>query len=152
MLPGSWTDALDRLGRALGGPAEAEEWLRQAVRAAYGRDSLHDLTREERHVAFQRTCGVVLACEEAGWPDEVVDGATGRLSLWWRDGTIDFDPGPRDEAARPRRARVAEIFARYFGGVVVDGPPWRLSPREHDRPAYEEWSQGAEFPLESGTG
>jgi hypothetical protein len=144
-LPDSWSVALDRLARRLGGGREAEAWLREAVQALYGVESLHELDRTRRAIAFQKTCGVVLAVEETGWPEVVVAGATGRVTLWWPCGTIDFDPPPEEPELRPRRVRVAEIFARYFGGAALTGPPWRLSPLETDRPTYDEWAATADF-------
>ena len=151
MLPQSWPEVLDRLGRSLvadgGGPAGAEEWLRQAVRAAYSVGSLHGLSREQRLVAFQRTCGVVLALEDDSLAEIVVSGETGQPSLWW-GGTFDPDPDPADPALDPRQ-RVAALFARYFAGVALKGPPWAMSPLEQ-RPSFTEWAQSANFPMDGG--
>lgn len=108
------------MARLLGGPGrrvEAEEWLRQAVAAAYGVASLHDLDRQTRAVAFQKASGVLIAlCEH--------------------DGDLAFE--------REQRRIVQEVFARFFGGHLVDGPAWRLGPDE-DLPSRAEYEEAADF-------
>ena len=37
-----------------------------------------------------------------------------------------------------KRAVVARVFARFFDGVAVDGPPWRVDPTE-TLPTRDEW-------------
>lgn len=127
MIPKTWTALLDRLAYQLGGrsgsfEAEAEEWIRTAIDARFGVSSLHDLDRGRRQVAFQKSAGVVLSLESGG-------GAENEVAL-----ELDC------------RARIQAVFARYFDGVLVEGPPWRLSPAETARPCWEEWRQPADFP------
>lgn len=62
--------------------------------------------------------------------------------LCYRDGSLeplDGYPG--------RRGQIAAAFARYFDGAAVDGPPWRVSPYEDDRPTAAEYlDEPADFP------
>lgn len=141
-LPSNWAELLARLARRLGDDGrDGEEWLREAVEARWGVTTLRDLDRGGRQIAFQKASGVLLAIEEDGLPDELVDpdGVLPPLLLY-RDGSIepaDGYPG--------RRAAVAAIIARYFDGVVVEGPPWQVTPIE-ERPTYAEYAGEAEFP------
>ncbi len=126
MIPTTWTALLDRLAYQLGGrsegfQAEAEEWVRTAVDARFGVASLHDLDRGTRQLAFQKSSGVLLALEGGEAGNEVA-----------------LEPDCR--------TRIRALFARYFDGVMVDGPPWRLSPIELDRPSWEDWRGAADFP------
>lgn len=142
-VPSSWPDLLARLAAQLGGDGadrSAEEWLREAIEAVY-RKPTGELRREERHVAFQKAAGVLLMLEEQGLPDEVVaaDGDLPTL-LVFRDGSLepaDGYPGTR--------ATVAAAVARYFGGVRPEGPPWRVSDAETDRPSFAEFEAQADF-------
>jgi hypothetical protein len=145
VIPTTWSELLGRLSRRLpGGRAEAEDWLQEAVEARYGTASLHDLDRAGRQRAFQKSAGVLLAVEDGDAYHDPLElrNADGDL-LWivWRDGTIeppgDYQPGYRD--------RMRAVIARYWDGVAVDGPPWRLTPYEADRPTWEEWSAPADF-------
>lgn len=116
--PANWAAALDRLAYVLGGHGEesraaAEEWLRSTIRARYRVGSLYDLDRRQRQLAFQKTCGVVLALED-------------------EPGDLAFTLG--------LRRIVASTFARYFAGACPEGPPWRIGPDELDRPTYAQWS------------
>lgn len=136
---------LDRLAVTIGGrstPAhdDAEAWVRSAVEARWGAESLHELDRGVRQIAFQKATGAMLVAEEVGIPDRA-----GRL-LFYRDGTI----APA-EGEPTRRELLGGIFSRYFDGVAVEGPPWRLEPEETDRPTMDEWSASADFdaPLET---
>lgn len=141
-LPDSWTSLLDRLGRVLdSAPPEAEEWLREAVRASYGVESLHALDRPARAICFQKAAGVLLRLEEEGIPTELVS-ADGDLppTILCPDGSLE----PRGDYPG-RRGQIARAFARYFAGVALDGPPWRLSDLEADRPSYDEWAASASF-------
>lgn len=106
-LPGSWAEVYDRLGDVLGDDRAGREWVRQALEAAWGVTDPVDLDRARRGLALQKASGVVLALED-------------------EDGDVAFRVGVR--------AVVAGVVARYFGGVAVDGPVWRLDPTEHDRP------------------
>ena len=109
----SWAEAIHRLGSLLGhDEPTATEWIRQAVEARFGKD----LTRTQRTLAFQKTCGAVLRLQD----DE---GAM-----------LAFHP--------QARAVIQEAFARYFDGVAIEGPPWRLSPFE-DLPLRDEWLAAA---------
>lgn len=141
-LPQTWAEVLDRLSRALGSPEtrDAEEWLREAVEARWGTSTLHELDRGARQIAFQKASGVLLALEEAGLPDELVDpdGVWPRWLLY-RDGTL--EPA---EGYEGRRASIQAALARYFG-VSVEGPPWRIGPLETDRPSYDEYAASANF-------
>lgn len=100
------------MARVLGAdPDSAAAWLREAVSASWGHD-LAELPRHIRQVAFQRASGVVLALEDH--PDDLA-------------------------FALDQRTIVAAVFARYFKGVALDGPPWRLSPNEQ-RPTFDQWT------------
>lgn len=148
-LPTTWSELLGRLAARLpGGREEAEDWLRSALEARFGVESLHDLDRARRQVAFQKSAGVLLAVEDGDAyrdPDEfrTFDGEL--LWLLWSDGTIEsavgYEPGPG------YRARMRAVVARYWDGAVVEGPPWRLSPAEPERPTYDEWAADADFPV-----
>lgn len=125
-MPRSWAELLGLIAALLGGGQEADaaalEWIRQAVEALWGKGSLHDLDRQARAVAFQKACGV--------W-----------IGLWEvREGDLAFYPDQRDVVRR--------IVARYWGGIIVDGPPWRLGPWE-ERPTYAEWAARADFGLDA---
>lgn len=138
-LPGSWVELLERLGLVLGDRRAADVWCRQAVEALWGEGEPGKLSRPLRSVAFQKLSGVLLLLEERGIPRELVDGAGGAEWVMFRDGSMeraDGRPSVRDE--------VSAAFARYFDGVRIDGPAWRVSVRE-DRPDYEEWAAAADF-------
>jgi hypothetical protein len=132
-LPLTWTEAVVRLSELLSGRDEAEEWLREAVAAVYGVESLHDLSRADRAVAFRRTAGAVDALEELGVPLEYL-GPSGLLLLD-PPGTVWLA-----EDGYSRRERIVGVLARYFDGAALHGPPWRLSPYETGRPSREEWA------------
>jgi hypothetical protein len=107
---------MKRLAAVFGGQggepyATAEEWVREACEARYGAD-LPNLHRTRRALALQKTVGTLLALED--------------------EGELVFTIG--------LRAIVAEKFARFWDGVVLNGPPWRLDPREEDRPLYRTFS------------
>lgn len=102
-LPTTWADVYARIGRVLGADdMEVQEWFRQAVEAAYGITTLRELPHHRRAVIFQKISGVVLALED--------------------EGDLAF--------CTEQRQIVAAIFARYFGGYALAGPPWRVSPFE----------------------
>lgn len=131
MIPTTWTALLDRLAYQLGGrsgsyPLEAEEWIRTAVEARFDVSSLHDLDRARRQIAFQKSAGVVLGLESG-------------LAA---ESEVALEPDCR--------ARIAALFARYFDGVAVEGPPWRISPTETTRPSWEDWNAEADFPVAHG--
>jgi hypothetical protein len=114
-VPKTWAELLARFAHVLGGTGpefarEAELWVRQATFACWGSASIRELNRQQRALAFQRSAGVVLALEDV--PDPA------------------FMPG--------LRGLVRGVVARYFG-VDVDGPPWRVDPRENDRPSYPDY-------------
>lgn len=111
----TWAGALERLAEILGGRSEqfrveAEEWLREVVASAYSAESLHDLTREQRQVALQRT--ILVARDLAG------------------EGEIAFSLDVRDLVGR--------TFAAHFACGPLAGPSWRLSPAELGRPTYRD--------------
>lgn len=118
----TWATALERLALLLGGrseqfQAEAEEWLRQSIRALRWGDSIQALTRTERAVAFQR-----FLC--------TIDDLAG-------EGEFAF------AFAADHRFVVARAFARNFCTDLVGGPEWRLSPDEADVPTYAEYVDDA---------
>lgn len=131
-IPGSWTEAIGRMAHLLGGDSfrdEVEEWLREAVEVTWGVQSLRDLDRQTRQIAFQRTAGVLLYLEAADVPDYA------------------FMYG--------QRAAIAAAFARYWGGIALEGPPWRLDPGETDRPTRAQLAASADFsddPLPTAAG
>lgn len=114
--PRTWAEVTQRLAVVLGGAggepyATAEELIREACEATWGVE-LPALSRTYRQVALQRMVSTVIALE-----------AQGELAF-----TIGL------------RAIVAETFARFWKGLMLDGPPWRLDPAE-DRPLYECWAE-----------
>lgn len=143
MIPQNWSALLDRFAAILGdrsaeARAEAEDWVRCAVHARYRVESLHDLDRVGRQLAFQKSAGALLALEEEGVP-QTLKAESGQAWLLYRDGSLEPAVGQPT-----RRERVAAAFARYFDGVEVEGPPWRVSPEE-ERPTYDEWVDSADF-------
>jgi hypothetical protein len=127
----TWATALERLALILGGGSEqfrveAESWLREAVACSWRRESLHDLTRSERQVAFQRLLGV--AYDLAG------------------EGEIAF--------ALDHRDLVARAFRRHFclENWQPVGPPWRLAPTETTLPTWDELCEFENFGAAGGGG
>lgn len=102
-------------------PHDADEWLRQALQATWGVDDPSELRRPVRSLALQRTLHVVYAIQ---------DGDLADMLIFTDDGG---------------RSRIREAFARRWGGIALDGPPWRTGPGETDRPTYQEWSARADF-------
>lgn len=124
-LPSSWAELYARLGRLLAADdAEIDEWLRQAVRGSYGAVSLRDLDRRTRAVVFQKASGVLLALEDGPEFEGPIDDLAFALDL---------------------RAVVAATFARYFGGIAVEGPPWRICQADNGRPTRAEYLASAGF-------
>lgn len=118
-IPASWAELLSRLAYVLGGTgeqftAEAHEWARQAVEALYGVPTLASLNNTQRHVAFQRCAGALLALEDD-------------------PHNLPFTVG--------LRVIVQDVFARYLNGARPAGPPWRLDPYETSR---QPWTPNAE--------
>lgn len=118
-MPSSWAEVRARLAWVLGGPGVADEWLHQAIVATYGVDNEFELPQQQRALALQKAIGTLYGLEDLG-----------------SDGLLPLQDDPR--------SRVAAVFARYWGGVVLDGPPWRLSPHEA-RPAEGELSSDFDF-------
>lgn len=124
--PRTWSECLERLAYVFGGHSDeshatAQEWIEQAVEACWGVRSLHEVTRQRRQIALQRTIGTVLALED--------------------HGEIAFASDLRDITRR--------AFARYWNGAALEGPPWRLTPLE-PLPTYAEWASAAAFEIASG--
>lgn len=118
---GTWEDARERLSRVLGGPgpssdAVADEWIREALAAAYGLQDASGLSPERFYLACQRLHRVVRSLEDMG------DVAF----------TTDL------------RATVASSFSRFFD-VELEGPPWRIDPTDDARPPWREWKEAADF-------
>lgn len=149
VIPTTWSELLGRLARRLpGGREEAEDWIRSAIAARFGVDSLHDLDRVRRQVAFQKSAGVLLAVEDGHAyrdPDEMRTADGDLLWLLWADGTL--ESAAEYEAGPGYRSRMRAVVARYWDGVEVEGPPWRLSPAEPDRQTREEWAADVDFPV-----
>ena len=116
-LPRSWSEIYDRLAAAVGGRADANEWVMQALEQTWGVQDPQQLERGRRSLAMQKMSGVVLALEEA----------PGDLAFY-----------------RDARPYIAEVFSRYFKGVELEGPPWRLTAYE-DLPTQSEWEHLADF-------
>lgn len=118
VVPRSWAELYERLASVLGGDDHsARWWVGEALSGLYGAWDPAGLRRSLRGIAFQKCCGAVMALEEEGYDVAFVVGV---------------------------RGVVAQAFARFFGGCVLDGPPWRIDPYE-ERPTYEEWSQSSDF-------
>lgn len=116
----SWPDVTAGLAAVFAGRdgepyATAEEWIREACEAAWGAD-LARLDRPEQQAALQRMQLVL-------------------YDLAGQRGDLAF--------ALDVRETVAETFARYWGGIELGGPPWRLTPAERDRPTYEAYADAA---------
>ena len=113
-LPRTWAETLDRFAYALGGGGEAHAiataWVREAVMTLWGADSIRDLSPARRSVALQKTIGTLYALQDA---------AVGDLA---------FRVGIRD--------LTRDAFRRYWNGIELAGPDWRLDPTETDRPVY----------------
>lgn len=103
-MPTTWAEVDARLAEALGGPGNAYEWVTQAVVATFGAP-LVELRAGQRALALQKAIGTLYGLEEIG------DG-----------GMLPFHNDPRSE--------IRAVFARYWGGIVLEGPPWRLAPGE----------------------
>lgn len=118
MRPRSWAEVYERLAFLLGADLpSAQEWVREALTASWGHPDPADLPRSSREVALQRCAGVVLRLEDMG--------------------EIAFDVD--------LRLTVATAFARHFSGFWLEGPPWRISPAEMERPSYDEWAASLYF-------
>jgi hypothetical protein len=116
--PRNFAEIFERL-LALGHPAEdwADWWIPQAIDHLFQKRSTKELNQEQRSILGQRLGTVVLALEDA---------MTG----------VDFPP--------PDRATIQAAFAGVTDGVELDGPPWRLSPEETDRPTMDEMTKPPE--------
>lgn len=95
--------------------ASAHEWVSQALESKWGVPEPRDLPRTTRALALQKAIGALLAVEELG--------------------EVAFAPDQRN--------LVAACFARFFDGVRLDGPPWRVSPTE-ELPSREEWVESTD--------
>lgn len=119
--PDSWVGVTAAIAELLAGPeSEVSEWLRQALEERYGVQDPSELRPRPRAVAFQKYLGVLYQLREE----------SGKGDLAFRLGL---------------RRVICGAFARYFGGVCVDGPAWRLGPDEPDRPRRDEVAASADF-------
>jgi DNA repair and recombination protein RAD52 len=110
--PKNWTEALARFDARLGiGDGEAQAWLEELVEKRYAVPSLSDLTSGQRQEALTKFSAVVMALEE-------------------EEGDLAF--------VMDLRGLVRGKFAGFLDGVALDGPPWRYSSTEEDRPAKGE--------------
>ena len=116
MTPTTWAETMERFARVLT-PHDAQEWLRQALRATWNVDDVADLNRAGRALALQRVLGVIYALEEEG-----------DLLVFRPDGGRDV---------------IVRTFARRWNGIALAGPPWRLGPGEPDRPTFNDWAAAA---------
>ncbi len=113
-LPKNWADVQQRLN-AIDVELGWDLWLNQASVAQFGK-ALGELPSEVRRFeAFQRAQATVVKIEE---------GMKGG----------DFPP--------PSRAEIQAAFAHAWDGAVLEGPSYRLSPDETDRPTREEVGGG----------
>jgi len=109
-FPATWAELTSRLGGLLG-EEEAAEWMRQSIQAVY-QVAPADLSSDQKALAWKKILGALAAL------DTEVEG-----DLHFAD-----------------RATIAEVFGRFFDGILVDGPPWRLASDEDDRPLKEQTS------------
>lgn len=116
-FPDSWAEVIERLAHVVGDEASAEEWIRQALEAEWGATERRDLPVATRALALQRLSGVVMRLEEEPYD-------------------VAFVVGQRDIVGR--------VFARYFSGAWLPGPPWRLDPFE-PLPTHSEWAAQSDF-------
>lgn len=107
-LPANWTELTERLTYHLGAE-ETPIWMRQAVQAAHGVDSIQALSQADRRLALQRFSGVLFDLDETEGPE------------------LAFHPD--------HRKIVRKAFARCFEGHALEGPEWRLSGDGDERPA-----------------
>lgn len=127
-VPQSWAEWLDRFATLLGGnpgepgvfQADAREWLRQAVAAVYGVETLTELSREQMKDASRRAAAALLQLEEQG-----------DLSL-----------------AFGVRGKIQAAFAAGLDGIELAGPEWALDPDElkAGRPARQDAPSGEPDP------
>lgn len=94
---------------------EAEAWLREAVRASTGADSLHDLDQTDRALAFQRTIVAFQLLQADGIPLDMIGPDGNRDYLLWPSGSIE-EPEPD---APYRHERIAAAFSRAFNAKVA---------------------------------
>lgn len=116
MLPKSWSEIYDRFGVLWGNDYDGPAWVSQAVESKWGVAEITALTRTQRALAFQKISGVLLYVE-----------ATQPFDLGFMVGLRGF---------------VQAAFAKYFDGVCLEGPPWRLDPTE-PQPVYDVWRDEA---------
>lgn len=116
-LPSTWSEAYERISYVVGDEHAGHAWVEEALERKWGVRDPTALDRTHRKVALQKVSGVVLAIEELG-----------------HDLAFALDG----------RATIARTFARYFDGLVLDGPPWKCSPLESG-PSYDEWASGDDF-------
>jgi hypothetical protein len=123
VLPANWAELEQRLGYIFGGgaggAATAREILVQAVAGRWQVESLHDLDRLRRAVAFQKFCGMTVALEDE--PGDIAFYASGLREL------------------------VQRTVARFFDGHTIAGPEWRMDPSETDRPLFSALVTDADF-------
>ncbi len=130
--PRNWTEAMNCLALWVIPRRDAEEFLREAVLAAFATGSLHDLTPAMRALAFQHTRITIDLLERDGCPLDMVGPDGNRDFLLWPTGSITDPEGPT------YRERICAAFTRGFG-VEVLGPPWQIGTAD-DRPPYDEWA------------
>lgn len=113
-VPRNWADWERRFSELLGGGergrAETGVWLRQAVVLRWG-VAFEGLKPGEQREALQLAASTLILLEET-------------------QGDLAFDSDPR--------TKVAAAWAARWDGIALDGPAWRLSVAELERPTYED--------------
>lgn len=105
-VPKNWTEVIQRFDATVGQEGNAEAWLEELVEKHAGQPSLRDLAPRKRQEVFQLFASAVLALEA--------------------EGDLAFVTNQRE--------LIRAALASRFGGISLDGPPWRLGPGEEDRP------------------
>jgi len=115
-IPGSWSEFYARWCDLFAcHDAEVEAWVTEALEAF---DPDTETLPPWGGIFSQKIAGVLLALEDH--PGELI-------------------------FIRDQREMIAGYFARYLGGVMLDGPEWRMSPDEHDRLTREQMLAEADF-------
>jgi DNA recombination protein Rad52 len=107
-VPRTWTE-INAWAEPYGGELGWSHWVSQAAAALYGDTSWSDLTTAQKTALGRKASGAIVALREA-------------------HDSSEFPP--------PERATVQAAWAKVMDGTVLDGPEWRMSPSESERPPF----------------
>lgn len=115
--PKDWKEMFARLAGVLGGvpssEAEAKEWMKQAIMARFGKETLRELDDQQQQEVARRGKLVLRELEESS-------------------GDLAFTNGAREIISR--------AFSKHWEGIAVYGPPWRLDASELELPTWHDVS------------